>query len=444
MSLANATQKKQASNLPCIIAELVGYKQSEDGRDAMIVKVLNEKLQPGEIFTVTQGKAPTEELEVKRRSISSFSNINSKHHLKPGAIVRLDQVKLNSEAKTAEAIFIKDMYTGESDDARSIIIGMSRPLPSRANKENAWLEIIDPAMKKTANTPKEFGQALAEAFRDSMLFTKGNGIAEFSKNVIILTDNNNSRPYTIFIRNVQVNPEGQPPQYRYPTVTDLFKQFESDETVKAVNTLLDKSGGKFSINVIPGARILVASTLSKDSKYEHVIKNHTGKFKIDAGEDGIVEAELIGYKKVAIGLWNGVVNNIAPLEYTRPQLNEQPESLAIQAPGKMNSSSLSHEKSKLEESSNAAANAMAALSASNSATENQNEKANNSNSYEMPADVIQKEMETKNVEIQQESDIDNFFNFDESDDSLVSATNTVDSDQDYEAASIFSSMNSNY
>lgn len=434
MSLAAATNKNQSTNYPSQLIELVGFKHI-DGREAIIGKLLDENLMAGDIYTFFQGKAPNEELELKRRTISSFSNINSKYHIKPGAIVQLDQVKVNKEKKTGEAIFIKDLHNGELDDPRKILVALAKPLPVRANKGNAWVEVINPNGKKVASNKKDFYRALVEAFRDSALYTQSNGLTEYAQNIILLSDNNNSRPHTIFIRNVVIDPAAAVPQYRYPDLNDLKKQFLEDETIAGVMNLLDSHGGNFSVNVIPGARILVSSTLSKEAKYSGIIKNFTGKFKIDEGNNALVERELIGYKKSILALWNGVINGVSPCEYTRPQLNEQPESLSIQAPGKLNSASISAEKSKLEDAANVAAAAMAALAGQTEV--NASIPVNNENHS---AEMMNEKSE----------DIDNFFAFDESNEDIEFGTHvsedfftesgSIAPDQEDSAAKMFTDM----
>lgn len=362
--LGKINAQKHKKTLPCILGTVVGYKSLPEGRDAIIIRRLDENLKEGALLTITQGAAHNDEAAAKRRTIESYRNVNSKHYAPEGSILQFDQIKISDDETTAEAVYIKDLWLKDKQDQRTILVGHAKPLPSRKDEDKAWVEVLLKNTTKEVSTARDFAIALMESWRNSVSFTNGSGITRTCKSVIILTDDANSAPVNIFINNVKADEQGN---YRLPTLDEVKLQIANNSSVRQLNSMFADANGQTKLKVSAGFRIFVPPTIAQDKKYSNTIKFHTGTFKVNV-DDALSQSEEIGYRKSVISLWQGCVNMLTPFDNEGLTLNGDVATKAIRKGDAQDKTSISAEKAKQNEAALSAGAAFDKFAASQQAT----------------------------------------------------------------------------
>ena len=347
ISNATKTQKFKA-----MLGELVGFKTLPNNQEAMIVKRIvdqapNGGFIMGDTIIVTMGKAPNEELSIKRNTIETFRNPSSKNFSNPGAIFSFTDVVISKDGKSAEVKFIRELHSGGKDDVRSLMVGMVRPLPiaQSSSSGTASVEVIDTNRRVVVDNENAFVEAILQCWKASVSLMIGNGLQETAKNAFVISDYHDSKPISIIIKNIPEEQNGNPVYrndkavYRTPKPSELKQQLLDNKTISLIREKLRASPGKEKLNIVPALRILVPAGNACQDAYTNTIKDFTGKFRINMGDDGASEREVIGYKKAVISLWNGMVSSVKALEYQRPRLTDQEGSESIKKGGALNKES---------------------------------------------------------------------------------------------------------
>lgn len=311
---------KKSEFVPTIVGKLIDYTSSS-GRDGMLV----EDLRTGQLITITQGKAPTENAAAQRNTIETFKNPQSKKYLQKGAVFCFDNVKIID--KTGECTFINDIYSGESDQARTFAFLMARPLPNRKNTGYAHLEAMLIDKKKVVSTERDFVISVIESYSEILSYENAIGIKQCNKPLIYLTDSPTTKPIAIYLRDIQLEEGG----YRRPKINELKTQLLNNDVFNQVVEgfrSATKNGTGLTVNVIPGLRIYVTEKTVNGSKYQNALKHHSAVFKVNVNGETQDENE-IGYRNSIVGFWNGTVNSIRSIDQTDVVLNDYPESKAV-------------------------------------------------------------------------------------------------------------------
>lgn len=311
---------KKSEFYPAIVGKLIDYTSSS-GRDAMLV----EDLRTGDIVTITQGKAPNDEVAAKRNTIETFKNPQSKKYMQKGAVFCFDNVKLIE--KTGECIFINDIYGGESDSARTFAFLLARPLPNRRNSPYAHIEAMLIDKKKTVDTERDFVVSVIKSYSDILSYENAIGVKQCNKPIIYLTDSPTTKPIPIYLKDIQL--EGG--AYRRPKINELKEQLLGNDVFNQVVSgfrSATESGMPLKINVIPGLRVFVTEKTVAGSKYQNALKHHSAVFNVNVDGE-LKEENEIGFRNTIVSFWNGTVNNIRSIDQSDIVLNDYPESKAV-------------------------------------------------------------------------------------------------------------------
>lgn len=308
--------KSQSIYLPSMFVKLIGYTKTESGKTAAIVKTKNEQQ------LVVEFKRKDDQSIVD--PLSRFSNPESNTYLSPNnnVVLKLDNVRIDGSRCTAG--WVEFVCDARPDNVASHITMLARP-NAITESGTATVDVItDQELEFEA--PAHLVKALEIHLTKVAPFLQSR---HFCKNasLTIICSPANSRPVIVFIPNIK-EADGT---YRYPKVNEIQDLINESESLKKLNENLSK-GGAAGLKVHLGFRLRVYKNfIAEKPAYKWVHDDCRALFNLKNSSTGeLYQSQEVGFAKLNLKLWNGIVTGIGRADKSLPLLNAKAESTGQQ------------------------------------------------------------------------------------------------------------------